>query len=275
MEKSRAEHRSPGVFPAAGRARAFTLVELLVVIGIIALLIGILLPAVCRARLQARALKCRSNLHTLAQGFYTYASANRGRFPPTYYSPGAGQYWYDPARVGGILAPDGIKKDGVFSCPGDPDARRSYSMNVWAGSGVDPDIRAKARGDMPWGGTTSGGSNVILLIESFSGWESAVGGRVALPAVGFLGRTPGQRFGVDGGIAPPANGGRFGPVSSEVDYSRHPSGRGLGGFSESNGFVHIAYGDGHVEGHLQGELADPKTGVSRFTSLWSPADRER
>jgi prepilin-type N-terminal cleavage/methylation domain-containing protein/prepilin-type processing-associated H-X9-DG protein len=59
----------------------FTLVELLVVIGIIAILIGILLPVMNKARQSAQAVVCESNMRQMGHGFQMYATENQGWLP--------------------------------------------------------------------------------------------------------------------------------------------------------------------------------------------------
>ncbi len=71
------------------RPLGFTLLEMLVVMGIIAVLIGLLVPAVLDARQAARMLKCAMNLRSVGQGMSIYTNVNKGMFPPTYLFKGA------------------------------------------------------------------------------------------------------------------------------------------------------------------------------------------
>lgn len=84
------------------RSQAFTLVELLVVIGIIAVLIGILLPTLGRAREAANSTKCLSNMRQCGMALVFYASDNKNKWLPPYrmpeltqnYAAGNGPYFF-------------------------------------------------------------------------------------------------------------------------------------------------------------------------------------
>ncbi len=112
----------------AGDRHAFTLVELLVVIGIIALLISILLPALNKARRSAVQLQCQSNMRSIGQAMLMYANNNKNAIIPavvwssTAAAPGndawaflliQGKYLPDP-RLYSTSAPS---PNNVLVCP--------------------------------------------------------------------------------------------------------------------------------------------------------------
>ena len=78
--RTRRHALTPLTIPAPG-SRAFTLVELLVVIGIIAVLIGVLLPVLGSVQARARDLKCQTNLRQIGIALRGYAEENRGSYP--------------------------------------------------------------------------------------------------------------------------------------------------------------------------------------------------
>ena len=71
------------------KKNGFTLIELLVVISIIALLVGILLPALGAARKSAQNMKCLSNLRQIGIGNWAYSFENKELLPPSFVQPGS------------------------------------------------------------------------------------------------------------------------------------------------------------------------------------------
>jgi prepilin-type N-terminal cleavage/methylation domain-containing protein/prepilin-type processing-associated H-X9-DG protein len=95
---------------------AFTLVELLVVIGIIAVLIGILLPTLSKSREQSRRTGCMSNLRSLSQAMFMYSERFHGRLPNG--NP-PGRWTHSEVLI--WFANDYVCAPRVFHCPSDRD----------------------------------------------------------------------------------------------------------------------------------------------------------
>ena len=151
----------------ASRFRAFTLVELLIVIAIIGVLVGLLMPTVGRARESARRAACLSHLRQVHQSFLLFAEENGGHVPLGHRAIG------NPPRpvkqfnsmvysgtskkfclFGALYKTGGMKRPEIFFCPSNEDPQSNFNSesnpwppgpettsttNGWAGYGCRPD----------------------------------------------------------------------------------------------------------------------------------------
>jgi len=99
---------------------AFTLIELLVVIGIIAVLIGILLPALGKAREQSKRTACLANLRSLGQAMFAYANVYRDRLPNGN-PPGKYTDFNGANQVMTAFNAEFVREPRTFWCPSDKD----------------------------------------------------------------------------------------------------------------------------------------------------------
>lgn len=107
--------------------RAFTLIELLVVVSIVALLIAILLPAVRRARQNARATTCACQLRQLGLALEVYANEHKGWLPTAEAAddePGPANWWGNPAFLRGLALAPYPTGESVLTCPDDDEPDR-------------------------------------------------------------------------------------------------------------------------------------------------------
>ena len=167
--------RSPSQSTEAGAGfrRAFTLIELLIVIAIIAILASLLLPVLAKAKMQAKFIQCINNQRQLSLTWVMYASDNGDALPANGEPPQGGgpvKYWvqglffYEPDLTNQdlILSPNYalfasyLKTIDVYRCPTDRPTvdvsgtahprLRSYGLNCYAGWIGDWDNRLSSSG---------------------------------------------------------------------------------------------------------------------------------
>ncbi len=155
-----------------GPQQAFTLIELLVVIAVIAILAGMLLPALARARQSARATECLSQMRQLGLAVGLYADDNNDTFPRSQHSAFAsGDLPWERSLAPFLGSSTTLWTNllrGVYHCPSDRRTEPwSYGLNVYYELGPDDDYCGKPQ---TWRRLTQvpHPSGTILYAESLS-----------------------------------------------------------------------------------------------------------
>ena len=139
-------------------SRGFTLIEVLVVVTIIAILAGLTMPVLAKARAKGRSAACMSNLGQLGKAMLMYSDDYDGRLPQEWY-PGSDGY-------PGALSPY-VGNDDVYICPEQgEDVYTSYGMPAWAAYEVLWSGAARLQ-------TAGSGATTILLAENWYSFYSS------------------------------------------------------------------------------------------------------
>jgi prepilin-type N-terminal cleavage/methylation domain-containing protein/prepilin-type processing-associated H-X9-DG protein len=227
---------------------AFTVIELLVVIAILAILAGLLLPALSRAKGTGHRIRCVSNIRQILLAHSIYVG-DHGTFPLFYYETENGVFWWVDTLQPYIKA---AWEDDIYHCPGFPwknaqpprilrsgnGGRGSYDMNdvggytgVFTSGPIDPEIAAT--GSLGLGGSLNNSRQFRALSES----------KVAVPSemIAFGDAFVTQRMSLVNGyfdIGVYLQRRMFPPINDDAlsrERKRH------------NGLWNVGFCDGHIE----------------------------
>jgi prepilin-type N-terminal cleavage/methylation domain-containing protein len=142
--------------PKILRKRGFTQLELLIVIGIIAVLLAFLLPVIGKVRRSARSVSCLSQLHQIVLAFQQYTSDNHGRLP----DPLAADVSWEEMLIPYAHTP------ALYQCPADDELADSLGSSYdWRDTGDPTTTLAGAP-------ITDGKSDTVLVFDTLPNWHA-------------------------------------------------------------------------------------------------------
>lgn len=248
------------------RRPGFTLVELLVVIGIIALLIAILLPSLSKARKQALSVSCSSNLRQMGQALVFYTNEYK-HFPACQVLRGGTAYAVWPSRLRKALGMGPSNGNNIFWCPAQ-EAGFQWQQRTGTGAGYAADS------DSGYGYEPGEFMLNVFTVPFSYGYNDWGGGNAQGPSVAVD-----RQYGLGGDITDAAGAARElkasrVKVASEMiaiadntadgvwDYNIDPFNKNEYPGKIHNNGANVLFCDGHVEWFAQGtlvEFASPQT----------------